>query len=463
MQASRELSADALGRPILPEKQWTAAPTDLAEAVQAGDAGLAAAAAADAVRSGLPDAQLALVVANRLAQVLAVGGAAAPALWTACDLAALAATAEPDQRGPAWAATLATVAQLPVAPAFGAPSKAADPPTAQALVEAACWHAGDLGVAATTAHKVTELDRLAPGSALLPALGRWLATRRDSLATTAAHLQRQQSWRGQLAAIGAQPADAAKARAFVEPKFRAHLTDGGVAGALRAMRRGAEVGVPQELLCQSLLLAAAERLRRCDDDRLHQTGARERRADLEAVFALCDTVRQSRGRVSGAAWIDLLLCATALVAGHAGLDRAPDERPDLPAPAALHQTWDHGPEIAKVVGQLQLRRADGAIAVLRAYLLLGLPEQPLVALLRDAVADDWRGGDADQGLAVATLRAGIDAFCALGGHPHRELVLAAAIASVCAVDRPASAALAGRRAGQQRPLGLAPLSLAAAD
>ncbi len=474
MQARREPHPDVLGRPQLPDRTAVLQRDDLTAALQAGDVGQVAAAATEAVRAGLSDAALAALVAARLAGALGECNVAAPALWTACDLAALAAAAEPDQRGPAWAAALCAAAELPNSIAASQdPAQAADGATgptddgqratARTLVETACWRAGDLGVAVVTAHKVVELWNLSAAAPLLPALSAWLQAQREQMPTATAHLARQANWRGQLAAIAAQPGDAAKAKVFVEPKFRAHLTDGGVAGALRAVRRGAEVGVPQELLCQSLVLAAAERLWRCDDDRLRETGASERRADLEAVFTLCATVRQLRGRVDGAAWLDLLLYATALVAGHAALDRSADERPALPAPAALHQTWDHGPEIAKVIGHLQGRRAEGAIAVLRAYLLLGLPEQPLVALLRDAVADDWRGRAADQGLAVATLRAGIDEFCALGGHPHRELVLAAAMASVCAPGPAAATALVARRAWQQRQLGLAMPALVAAD
>ncbi|MBM4342976.1 MAG: hypothetical protein FJ100_06325 [Deltaproteobacteria bacterium] len=478
--------ADALGRPRLPDLP-AGHSDELRTAVADGRVGVAAAAAAEAVRRGASDAWLAAVIADRLGPVLANAGAPAPALWAVCDLAALAASAEPDQRGPAWAAALATAAELPMATAWPAPAgRPGDLASAlgagdgdgaaamtvhaleasgataatQEILQWACWHAGDLGVGLVTAHKVGELSRLAGPSELLPALARWLADRRDASAATAAHVDRQSGWRAQLTAIAAQ-GDAAKARAFVEPKFRAHVTDGGVAGALRAMRRGAEAGVPQELLCQSLVLAAAERLWRCDDARLRQTDADERRGDLEAVFALCASVRQLHGRVDGAAWVDALFYATALVAGHAALDLAPEDRPALPEPAALHQTWDHGPEIAKVIGQLQARRAAGAIAVLRAYLLLGLPEQPLVALLRDAVADDWRGDLAGQGLAVATLRAGVDEFCALHGHPQREWVLVAAMASVCAPAPAASTVHVARRAWQVRHLGIAAPALVA--
>ncbi len=411
--------SDALGQPVPGWAPDAAQAADTASLLDQAwtprQPGVLSAAVVHAVASGWDDPQLARWLAAKLADHSLAGSAVG---WLVADVAQGAHQGEPQRRAVPWAVAASLVSEAAAGPIglFAGPVSLA----------AACARPGPRGTALITAHKATLLAHVtgqaAPGG-------------HDAVAATAlddmAHAKRRAVWVDRLAQW-ADCRDETKARAFVEPKFRVHLLQGGIDGAQRAVCRGLDVGIPHELIAQSLILAAAERLWRCDPQGDADPAVIHGRADLEAVFLLCASVRQLRGRIDTASWLDLLLFATGQVAGLAPLDLPEAQRPALPEPAALHQTWDHGPEIAKIVGHLHAGRGIQAVAVLRAYFLLALPEQPLCAQLREAMLADRRADTLAAARGMAMGLAAIDEFMAAAGHPHRELILAAATASLCA-------------------------------
>lgn len=422
----------------------------LQSALAGGSAEQMARAAVQACADGATDGQLAATFGRAVGPAWA--SADGEAMAGAVDAAAMAAGAG-DRRGFAWACAFGLARELLADRAT--PTGAASG-TLQALA-AACGQPMSGGRNVVVAARGRELAQLA-GDGPEHALGAPNAPADNLDAYDAAWPARRSAWAGQLPQI-AGLRDDTKARAFVEHKFRVHLLDGGVDGALRAMLRAAQAGVPHELLAGSLVLAAAERLLRGegqpDDWALHG------QADLERLVILASEIRRLRGTVAGEAWLELLLYGAGRVAWHAPLDKPQRERRDLPEPAALHQTWDHGPEIAKIHAALAARRADDAIAVLRGYLLLGLPEQPLCDQLRQCAVDDWRGELPDQGRCVSLWRAAIDEYCAAAGHPQRDLILAAAMRAACTPQPPRRTARRAELAWQQAHLGAKPRPLLA--
>lgn len=405
-----------------------------------------------------------------------------PVAWAVADCGRLAAEIDTDRAGLPWAyaAALATermhafsarqdavadpgIAELSTAIARGAGAAAAH--AVQVLIaqgatqrevlgqlaDLACRHPGDAGVAAIAVAKVADLGAALGEDGLLgilPHLAADLAQRPERLASTVASGSRLAALRPSLLAAGALR-DEAKARAFVEPKFRVHLVDGKPEQALKACLRAAEVGIPHELLAQSLSLAAAERVLRCDPRWSRDTTVAESAVDAAHLLILASAVRQLRGLASPAAWLELLLFSANLVAESATLDRPLRDRTELPEPAQIHQTWDHGPEIAKIVGHLQAGRGPQAVAVLRAYFLLVLPEQPLCTQLREASLADRHGQSVEAARAIALMAAAVDEFSALSAHPHRELLLAAALGFL-AEPQPPRSTLAVAEAALQR-------------
>lgn len=230
--------------------------------------------------------------------------------------------------------------------------------------------------------------------------------------------------RGQIA--GAE--DDSKAAAFQEAKFRVHLVDGDAQTAERSMAKALAFGVPRSLLCASLGLAASERLLRFDASVDAAAHRRERWADVAWLVRVVEAVRRLSVRQPHERWLDLMLWATWQVQAGAALDLPADRRPALPEPTVLAQSWDHGPEIARVVGGLARGDAETTIANLRGYLLMGLPEAPLAAALVEASFVDAHAGGPEAAIAhVGAMTAAAETFAALGAHPHRERVLAGAL------------------------------------
>lgn len=326
------------------------------------------------------------------------------------------------------------------------------------LLGLACRHPGDGGVVAITVQRLMDLRPLAGEAGLQPLLGRLaraLAERPERQAFSVAHAQRIQALADRLPVL-AQAADPDKGKLFAEPKFRVHLLDGKTEdAALRATVRALEVGIPPGLIAGSLELAAAERLLRFDSGWDQDDSVVEGRADVEQLVLLAAAVRQLRPLVPARDWLELLLFAVGLLHASAAMDAPERDRKPLPEPEAVHQTWDHGPEIAKIVGALQAGDGERAIAVLRAYFLLVLPEQPLALALAEAAMTDRPASAGDQARAIATMGAAIGAFHALAGHPHRELPLCAALRSLAAprtsrtAFRSAQAVLQARDTGWQ--------------
>jgi hypothetical protein len=196
---------------------------------------------------------------------------------------------------------------------------------------------------------------------------------------------------------------------------------------LRAAVKALEFGVPRELLAGSLTLAAAERLLRFDPRLDADESVVEGWPDALHLLVLTSAVRQLAVVVAADDWIALYLYAVAQVHAGAALDAAQRDRFLLPDPEAVQQTWDHGPEIAKIVVHVHAGRAERAVAMLRAYFLMVLPDQPLCRQLLEAAMADGQGPAWAQALAIAAMSSAIAEFQALGGHPHRELPLCAAV------------------------------------
>jgi hypothetical protein len=295
----------------------------------------------------------------------------------------------------------------------------------QALADA-CRRPGDAGVVAVAAARWADL-RAAAGEALSAHLGQ-LA---QLVATPPEHLPLTRSISAAVAALGAQPdawvaaEDPDKARFFQEPKFRPHLLDG---DPWQAAGKAFAFGIPRGLLAGSLQLAAAERVLRYDADSHGDAGW----ADVLHLLVLTSAVRGLEPLVPGGDWLRLWLFAAKWVREAAVTDRPASARVGLPEPEAVHQTWDHGPEIAKIVAQLQAGRGDRAVALARAYFLLALPDQPLGRTLIESALADLQAPAWAQALAASTMVAAVTASQGLGAHPHRELPLCAALHGLAA-------------------------------
>jgi hypothetical protein len=302
------------------------------------------------------------------------------------------------------------------------------------LLELAAAHPGDGGVTVVAAVRLADL-RAAAGdaaiAAILPRFARALAERPEQLAYTQQHPARVAAVEARFAAMAAAE-NPDKGKAFAEPKFRPHVLDGKGDAPYRASVKALEFGVPHEILAQSLSLAASERLLRFDPRWQRDETVAEDGADAMQLLLLTSAVRRLRVDLPAASWLPLYLFAVGLVHATAPLDASERDRVALPEPAQLHQTWDHGPEIAKIVAALHKHDGERAIAVLRAYFLLALPEQPLCAQLLEAALSDLAPFAVDAARAIALMTAAVDEFQALVAHPHRETPLCAALRSLSA-------------------------------
>lgn len=319
------------------------------------------------------------------------------------------------------------------------------PEIEQWLLQLAALHPGDGGVVAIAATRLGDL-RAATGDlglgAILPRVARAWAERPEKLAYTQAHAARTEVVKSRFPAMAAAE-NPEKGKAFAEPKFRPHVLDGQGDTAFRASVKALEFGVPHEILSQSLSLAASERLLRFDPRHDLDQSVVEKRADAMQLLLLTSAVRRLRADLPAETWLPLYLFAVGLVHASAPLDAPERDRLPLPEPAQLHQTWDHGPEIAKVVTALQAHDGEKAIAVLRAYFLLALPEQPLCAQLTEAALLDLAPLAVDAARALALMTAAVDEFQALAAHPHRELPLVAVLRALAATPPPRRVAQLG--------------------
>lgn len=380
----------------------------------------------DPTRVALPWLVAATLVAERLG-----GRAWLPAITAAGDGSEAELTAHVVARRAAEAESA-----LAAALAAGTPL----PDVERWLVRLAAAYPGDGGVTVLAATRLGDL-RAAAGdaavAAILPRFARALAERPEQLSYTRGHAARIAAVQPRFAAMAAAE-NPEKGRAFAEPKFRPHVLDGKGDAPYRASVKALEFGVPHDTLAQSLSLAASERLLRFDPRWQDDTSVAEDRADAMQLLLLTSAVRRLRAELPAEAWLPLYLFAVGLVHASAPLDAPERDRLALPEPAQLHQTWDHGPEIAKIVAAMHKHDGERAIAVLRAYFLLALPEQPLCGQLLEAALNDVAPLPPDAARAIALMTAAVDEFHALAAHPHRETPL-------CAALRALSAPLANRQ------------------
>lgn len=458
----------------LPRPGWLPSASEAAQklpALGAVDDARLAVLVAIAVENGWRQEQLAEWLSGELAG--RPGALLSPAWWALAGCARLATDVEDDRRAVTWASAAAlinaAVRDLPAADAQPQGGAADIPtPTLEAAVAAgqaqaaaslagelvaqqgpavalgellrlACRFPGDAGVAAIAAAALAQLaPSLGAGALgqLLPLFAAALAHRPRQLPWNDGHSQRMTALGPRLDAM-AERRDPSKGKAFAEAKFRVHLLDAGADGAMRALLKAAEVGVPHELLGGSLVMAAADRVLRADLAAPLDPDSLEGAAELAGALLLASAARQLRSHVPARDWLELAFYCASWTAALAPLDQPEPARRPLPEPAALHQTWDHGPEIAKVIGALQQGAPEPAIALLRAYALLALPEQPLAAQMRQVAVALPTDSGLPRARAAAILHAGIDEFLALADLPQRERILAAAVRAALTLAAPA--------------------------
>lgn len=247
----------------------------------------------------------------------------------------------------------------------------------------------------------------------------------------AAHLARVEPLLAQVSDLHAAE-NPTRAAAFNEPLFRQHLLAGKTETALKALRRGLAFGVPRELLARSLCLAAAERMLRFDTQIDGRRDRLEQWADVGWLLVQSSAIAQLRRHQDGPDWIGLLAHGVFLVDAAATLDAPPPRRAPLPDAEEGTASWEHGPQIGRICGLIRAGHGDRAMAALRGYLLLGLPEQPLSSQLARLMFDDVRRPAWQQATLIATVCAAVEQFNVLAEHPHRELLLCAAIRLVTA-------------------------------
>ena len=327
---------------------------------------------------------------------------------------------------------------------------------------------GDLGLLAACAARLCDLDALlGPDLAghLWGRLGAAVADQRPLHPWTVA-CARALADAGPRLDAAAAAEDAAKGNVFAEAKFRPHLLDAAPDVHARAWWKAVEFGVPHGLLAASLGLAAADRVLRFDPAVDADAGAIEGWPHCAWLLVVVSAVRRLRPMLGGADWLRLATFAAGLVHAHRVLDDPKRAGRELPEPDQVHATWDHGPEIARIVAHLQAGRGERAMAALRSYHLLVLPEQPLLRQLLEAGCDGLHAAPRHQALDIAILAAAVEETNALGQHPHRERMLCAALRALAepwAEPRPGTLAFAlgdGRRgntgarwrvAGDERP------------
>jgi len=298
------------------------------------------------------------------------------------------------------------------------------------LMRLAARHPAAQGGPIVEGLKLHQLRCLAGDGAtrvLLPAFARRIALgeRAYGLPHLREHAARMGALDGRLAELYAA-ADPARAATFDEAKFRAHLVDGAPEEAFKAMLLGAKAGVPRALLARSLVLAASERVLRFDPAHDANPHVQEGWLDVTRALRFVSAVRALRTLLPEPSWLRLLFDGARLVSSLKVLDLPPAARLALPEPEPIRRTWDHGPEVTRITQRLLARDFKGALALVRGYFMMMLPEQPLARGLVGAAMMDVRGSALHQMEALATLSAAVDEFEAMGTSPLRELPLASA-------------------------------------
>lgn len=219
--------------------------------------------------------------------------------------------------------------------------------------------------------------------------------------------------------------DAAKSAAFQEARFRPHLLRARPESLIRALGKAVAFGVPRTHIASSLCLAAAERLLQFDPGVDRSARRPETWLDAAWLLQVCEAIRALGVLQARPAWLGLLLHGALWVRHADGICH--DEPQPLPEPATLARTWDHGPEIARVTGAMLAGDGDRATRVLRGYLLMVLPEQPLSAAIVASALEDGAATAAEQGVLLATVSSAMAGFSATPDLAHRELLPAAAL------------------------------------
>ncbi len=222
---------------------------------------------------------------------------------------------------------------------------------------------------------------------------------------------------------GAQDPD--KAGAFQEARFRPHLLGAKPDVLVRAVGKALAFGVPRGRVASSLCLAAAERVLRFDAAIARSARRQETWLDMGWLLQICEAIRTLGVLHDRPGWLALLLHGALWTRAASPLDAATPQA--LPEPETLARTWDHGPEIARVTGAMLRGDGRAAMAVLRGYLMMVLPEQPLSAEIASAALEDRAASAAEQGALLATVVAALASFGAAAGLPHRDLLLCAAL------------------------------------
>lgn len=406
-------------------------PTALQQAIADGHTG---AAVTEVIRR-CADGEDAIAVARELLAVMAVAHGDWLRLTVAlADALRVCQTLEPGRRGLPLAQIVAAMVDVLRVRFDGAPATIDDGADASLsdLLAALCERAEYLAHLAAPIAALAELQDLCRPDAVQPLINRTsalVATSCEPAVGTAAaaeHIARlgllDDQWQRLFDA-----ADAEKESKFQEPKFRKHLVDGTAENGFRAMAKALAFGVPRHLLAGSVGLAASERALRFDASLQDDARFAEGWTDAVHSFELAAATVRVLRRHEGPSWARLLLTGAWVANSGGALDAAVGERYALPQPEAIAQTWDHGPEIAKLQARLLRRDLDGAIAVLRGYLMMVLPVQPLCQQLAAVGFEDIGATSQAQLLASGALSAGVEIFSALGDHPHRELALCAAI------------------------------------
>ncbi len=303
------------------------------------------------------------------------------------------------------------------------------PELESALVAALYGRAGTHGHLAPVALATVELSRLATRAqarALYAAFAAALAA--GALPADAEQVARVAPLLDSAAVIH-QAEDDAKSSAFQEARFRPHLLGAKADVQVRAIGKALAFGVPRALVASSLTLAAAERLLRFDPANHRSARQPESWLDLGWLLQVCEATRALGRLHDRPEWLGLLLQSAAWVRDAASLDA---ETPaPVPEPESMARTWDHGPEIARITGAMLRADADAAMAALRGYLLMVLPEQPLSAGLLASALEDRAATAAEQGQLLATLSAALEGFGAASHSPHRHLLPCAALRLWC--------------------------------
>ncbi|HAN31596.1 MAG TPA: hypothetical protein DCQ06_08380 [Myxococcales bacterium] len=219
--------------------------------------------------------------------------------------------------------------------------------------------------------------------------------------------------------------DPAKASAFQEARFRPHLIGANPTIQIKALTKAVAFGVPRSLIADSLSIGAAQRLLHFDPSHARSVRTPEGWLDMGWLLQVAVATRKLLLLREQPLWLSLLGHVVVMLGASSALETAQVE--PLPEPQTADRNWDHGPQIAQVTGAMLAADAPRAMAALRGYLLMVLPEQPLCAGLISAVLEDRAATAHEQGHLLSCLSAALEAFSGCGNLAHREILPCAAI------------------------------------